>query len=76
MLKPFSFWEKRKGFLTLLERGKPACRFFCKTPLLMPWLRSPIIKMDEKKILFRRQFEGKVSPVIFKVHRSGDQSET
>jgi F-type H+-transporting ATPase subunit delta len=58
---------KEKGILDSLSKEVGLLAdFFVKTPFLMPWLRSPIMKMDEKKILLRRQFEGKVSPVIFK----------
>lgn len=40
--------------------------FFEQVPVLMPWLRSPAIKMHEKKDLFRKQFGKHLSEITYR----------
>ena len=53
---------KEKNILDkLAEEVKLLADFFDNTPALIPWLRSPVIKMQQKKDLFRKQFKGRLS---------------
>lgn len=58
---------KEKGVLSNLsqEAGQLA-KFFAETPVLMTWLRSPVIKIEEKKELFHSRFEGQFSQLLLR----------
>jgi F-type H+-transporting ATPase subunit delta len=58
---------KEKGILSNLSReAGQLAKFFAETPALMGWLRSPVIKTEEKKELFHSRFEGQFSELLFK----------
>ncbi len=58
---------KEKNILDkLAEEITLLAGFFETTPLLVPWLRSPVIKMQQKKDFFRKQFEGRLSEITLK----------
>lgn len=60
-------FAKEKGLLNALaEDVKVLSGFFEASPAIIPWLKSPVIKMDDKKELFREQFEDALNPVTFK----------
>ena len=65
--KAFFLFAKGKKMLSALsEDVRLLSGFFEANPSLIHWLRSPVIKMDDKKELFRKQFEGTLSPMTFK----------
>ncbi len=53
---------KEKGIMENLEEDvKQLSAFFENIPDIIPWLRSPIIKMQDKKDLFHKQFRGQLT---------------
>jgi len=58
---------KEKNILDrLAEDIKLLAEFFESTPSVTPWLRSPVIKMQQKKDAFRKQFKGRLSEITLK----------
>ena len=58
---------KEMGMLdTLVKDIKLLSAFFENNPALIPWLSSPIIKMADKKELFRKQFGENISQPAYR----------
>lgn len=58
---------KEKGILdNLAEDVKQLSAFFEDIPDIISWLRSPVIKMQEKNDLFYKQFRGQISDTSLK----------
>lgn len=50
----------------LTKDVKKLSAFFENTPDIIPWLESPVIKMQEKNDLFSKKFKGKISDISLK----------
>lgn len=57
----FLLGKEREILDTLMKDIKLLSAFFENSPSLIPWLSSPIIKMADKKELFRKQFGEEIS---------------
>ncbi len=62
----FLLGKEKKNLDKLSEDINLLAVFFENTPSLILWMRSPIIKMQQKKDLFHKHFEGQLNPETLK----------